>query len=334
MRAAFPIGKVGEPWGAEERAEWLTTRKVQRSYDEEVLAKILQLKDRFDVTQYGALPINPERYPLFSVRTRNWSPEKPYILVTGGVHGYETSGVQGALLFLQSKAEDFSEHFNILVAPCVSPWGYETVQRWNPKAVDPNRSFNPEGERVEGRSFNPEAATDESSALIAHLRSLGVEQWTCHVDLHETTDTDELEFRPAKLARDGIAPGKPGTIPDGFYLVADITNQQTAWHTAMIEAVRSVTHIAPPDAAGQIIGEDLIQDGVIGIPCPKLVGLCAGVTNAPFATTTEVYPDSPSTSPDECNRAQVACISAALSHIRMSAEAADEPTDTGQKPPL
>ena len=86
MRAAFPIGKVGEPWGAEERAEWLSTRKVQRSYDEEVLAKLLQLKDRFDVTQYGALPFNPERYPLFSVRTRNWSPEKPYILVTGGVH--------------------------------------------------------------------------------------------------------------------------------------------------------------------------------------------------------------------------------------------------------
>ena len=62
--------------------------------------------------------------------------------------------------------------------------------------------------------------------------------------------------------------------------------------------------------------------------------LCGGVTDAPLTTTTEVYPDSPSTSPDECNRAQVACISAALSHIRMSAEAADEPTDTGQKPPL
>ena len=76
---------------------------------------------------------------------------------------------------MDTKAEEYSEHFNILVAPCVSPWGYETIQRWTAKAVDPNRSFNPDGEVVEGRSFNPEAATDESLALIAHLKSFGVE---------------------------------------------------------------------------------------------------------------------------------------------------------------
>ena len=34
------------------------------------------------------------------------------------------------------------------------------------QAVDPNRSFNPDGEVVEGRSFNPEAATEVGSALI------------------------------------------------------------------------------------------------------------------------------------------------------------------------
>ena len=37
----------------------------------------------------------------------------------------------------------------------------------------------------------------------------------------------------------------------------------------------------------------MLQEGVIGIPPPKLLGLCAGMTNAPYATTTEVYPDSP-----------------------------------------
>ena len=41
-----------------------------------------------------------------------------------------------------------------------------------------------------------------------------------HVDLHETTDSDETEFRPAKAARDGeyIA---PDVIPDGFYTVGN-----------------------------------------------------------------------------------------------------------------
>ena len=161
------IGTPGKPWGDEERAEWLNTRKVERSYKDEVLDKLLPMKDKFTITQYGALPQDPERYPLFSAKTKNWSPEKPYILITGGVHGYETSGVQGSLMFLETKAAEFGEHFNILVAPCVSPWGYETIERWNAKALDPNRSFNPDG--------GGEPATDESLALMEHLKSFGVE---------------------------------------------------------------------------------------------------------------------------------------------------------------
>lgn len=310
----YPIGTAGQPWGAAEKAAWRDSRSIHRTYKEEVLTKIEPLKDRYEVTQYGALSHNPERFPLYSVRTKDWSSSKPSVLVTGGVHGYETSGVQGALLFLQERAELYASSFNIVVAPCVSPWGYETIQRWNAQAIDPNRSFNPEGEVVEGRSFNPEPGTEESLALISHLATLGVEQWLCHVDLHETTDTDESEFRPAKASRDGTG-YTPGEIPDGFYLVADLTNPQPAWHKAMIDAVRVVTHIAPPDAAGNIIDEPVTQEGVIGIPSPKSLGLCSGVTNALYATTTEVYPDSPKASAEQCNRAQVATISAALDHI-------------------
>ena len=51
------------------------------------------MKDAFDVQQYGALSIDVDRYPLFSLSTKDWSTEKKNILVTGGVHGYETSGV-------------------------------------------------------------------------------------------------------------------------------------------------------------------------------------------------------------------------------------------------
>ena len=317
--AAYPIGSAGVKWGEAERAAWAKSRTIVRSYQSEVVDKVKALDDgRFVVQQYGALSLDPEKYPLYSVRSKTWSPSKPCVLITGGVHGYETSGVQGALAFLSKQAEIFSETFNILVAPCVSPWGYETIQRWTVQAVDPNRSFNPNGEIVNGRSFNPEAATEESSALIAHLGFLGVEQWLCHIDLHETTDTDETEFRPAKAARDG-EDYAPGTIPDGFYLVADSTNPQTAWHKAMIDAVSKVTHIAPPDENGQIIEEDLLQDGVIGIPPPSAIGLCAGVTNAVYATTTEVYPDSPNATPEQCIRAQVQTITAGLNFI-MEAE--------------
>lgn len=74
----------------------------------------------------------------------------------------------------------------------------------------------------------------------------------------------------------------PDAIPDGFYLVQDTTAPQPAWFEAMIAKVRTVTHIAPPDAQGKLIGEDVTMDGVIGIPSNRALGLCAGVTSAPY----------------------------------------------------
>ena len=56
----------------------------------------------------------------------------------------------------------------------------------------------------------------------------------------------------------------------------------------MIDAVRTVTHIAPPDANGKIIGEDVVQEGVIAIPSPRLIGLCAGATDARTITFTQL----------------------------------------------
>ncbi len=117
------------------------------------------------------------------------------------------------------------------------------------------------------------------------------ERFILHLDLHETTDSDESEFRPALAARDG-KPFEPGTIPDGFYLVADSENQQLPFQEAVIAAVAKVTHIAAPDSKGQMIGSDVIAPGVIEYAVRQL-GLCTGITNARYTTVTEVYPDSP-----------------------------------------
>lgn len=313
----YRIGKRGEKWGNNERIAWRDGRVVSRSYEEEVVTKINALKGKFEIGQYGSLSHDPERYPLFYAKSLNWINGRPSVLITGGVHGYETSGVQGCLQFLAGGVADrFSDTFNILACPCVSPWGYERIERWNFSAVDPNRSFNPDGEVVPGRSFNPEAATEESSAVIALLKAQGVDQWILHVDLHETTDTDDTEFRPAKAARDGAMDAPIDEIPDGFYLVSDETKPKPEWFAAMIDAVSKVTHIAPADADGNIIGEKVVQEGVIAIPSPKSLGLCAGVTNAEFAITTEVYPDSPRATDQICNDAQVACVESALQYIK------------------
>ncbi|MBX3460046.1 MAG: M14 family metallocarboxypeptidase [Planctomycetes bacterium] len=295
MAAAYPIGTPGQPWGDAERALWLSRQVRHRSYQANVLSAIDRLRAHFDVIEYGRIDYPPERYDLFAIRNRNWRDDLPVVLVTGGVHGYETSGVHGALLFAERQAKDYADRCNLLIAPCVCPWGYERIHRWTPFAIDPNRSFK------EGTSVQECAAL---MRLVAPLRVL------VHLDLHETTDTDETEFGPALAARDG-KPHKPGTIPDGFYLVDDSESPQPAFQAAIIAAVAKVTHIAPSDPQGRMIDTPTVDAGVIRYQFKEL-GLCAGITDAKYRTTTEVYPDSPRTNPAECNTAQAVAVCAAI----------------------
>ncbi|MFC5569263.1 M14 family metallocarboxypeptidase [Lysobacter yangpyeongensis] len=297
--AFYPIGTPGRPWGDAEKAEWLSRQVRHRSYQSEVLDTIERLRARFDVVEYGRLEYGADRYPLLALRSRVWNDALPTVLVTGGVHGYETSGVQGALQFAEQRAADYADRVNLLIAPCVSPWAYERIHRWNMHAVDPNRSF---------RENSP---AEESAALLRLVAPLR-DRVLVHIDLHETTDSDESEFRPALAARDG-KPFEPDSIPDGFYLVDDSENPQPAFQQAVIAAVAKVTHIAPADANGEIIGSPVVAPGVIEYPLRQL-GLCAGVTSARYKTTTEVYPDSPRATPEQCNAAQVAAVCAAIDY--------------------
>ena len=139
--ASYPIGTPGQPWGAAELAQWRAQRVKQRSYADDVLHAIESLREQFDVVEYGALDYGDEHYPLVALRSRDWREELPVLLVTGGVHGYETSGVYGALQFVQQHGRDYAGRANLLVVPCVSPWAYERINRWNPDGLDPNRNF-------------------------------------------------------------------------------------------------------------------------------------------------------------------------------------------------
>ena len=298
--APYPIGTPGAPWGPAEVAAWRASQRRQRSYAEDVLPAIERLRSRFDVEEYGALDYPPDRYPLFAVRSRGWRTDLPIALVTGGVHGYETSGVHGALQFLEQEAERYAGRVNLVVAPCVSPWAYERIHRWNPDAIDPNRSF---------RAGSPAGESAALLQLVAPFRDRAL----LHIDLHETTDSDESEFRPALAARDGTV-FEPGEIPDGFYLVGDTANPQPAFQQAIIDAVAKVTHIAPADERGEIIGSPVVAHGVINYALKQL-GLCAGITDARYTTTTEVYPDSPRATPEQCNAAQVAAVCAAIDYV-------------------
>lgn len=300
----YPIGTRGQPWSAAEREQWRAAQRRQRSHADDVLSVIDRLRGRFDVQTYGELQSAGEHFPLVCLRSRRWRDGVPAVLVTGGVHGYETSGVHGALRFLEHHAGAYEGQVNLLVVPCVSPWAYERIQRWNHDAVDPNRSF---------REPSPAPESAALLQLVAPFKG----QFIAHVDLHETTDSDESEFRPAKAARDG-EPFEPCEIPDGFYLVDDTGNPQPAFQQAVIEAVSRVTHIAEPDAQGGIIGSPMVAPGVIRYALREL-GLCTGITGARYTTTTEVYPDSPRTSPQQCEAAQVAAVCGAIDFVLAAA---------------
>ena len=296
----YPIGTPGQPWSEAEKLAWRARQRRQRSYADDVLSAIEALRARHEVQPYGQLDYPPDGlYPLLALRSRAWREGLPLALVTGGVHGYETSGVHGALRFARDHLADYDGRLNVLVAPCISPWAYERIHRWNQHAVDPNRSF---------REPSPAAESAALLRLVAPFRG----RFLVHVDLHETTDSDESEFRPALAARDG-KPFEPEGIPDGFYVVDDSAKPQPGFQQAIIDAVARITHIAPADAKGEIIGSRVVAPGVIEYPFAKL-GLCAGVTDARYTTTTEVYPDSPRATPAQCIAAQVAAVRAALDY--------------------
>ena len=293
-----------EGWGDEEKAIWLAEQKIKRSYKDEVVSLIntigAELETHFSVKEYGALSYDTDKYPLYLFKSKNWDPKKPSVLITGGVHGYETSGVHGALAFVRNHAVNYLAKFNLVIAPCISPWGYETINRWNPKAVDPNRSFIENG------------PSEEANQIIQAVADIS-DDFLAHVDLHETTDTDNTVFRPALAARDGIVQ-KTWNIPDGFYLVDDSENPNDDFQKAIIKSVEKVTHIALPDENNELIGEPMVSHGVIRYPLKKL-SLCTSFTNSQYTTTTEVYPDSPKVTNDNCNDAQVAACVGALDYL-------------------
>ncbi|CUS49334.1 MAG: Zinc carboxypeptidase [Idiomarinaceae bacterium HL-53] len=299
MTADYSIGTPGKPWGEAEKQAWYQQQSKKRSYGEDVLNRIETFRERFQVEQYGELKYH-EMYPLYAVRSQRWHSERGTLLVTGGVHGYETSGVHGALAFIERDMEMLSEQLNIVVLPCISPWGYETINRWNPAAQDPNRSFKNGGE------------TPEAAQAMAYVNTLNT-QLVMHIDLHETTDTDNSEFRPALAARDGVTHDN-WDIPDGFYLVGHAKKPEVDFQQSILAAVEQVTHIAPADKENRLIGEPVVVPGLI-LYDGSNAGLCMGLSSAPYVSTTEVYPDSPRATAAECVNAQVAAILGGVRYI-------------------
>lgn len=237
--------------------------------------------------------------------------------------------------------------FNFIIAPCVSPWAYEHIQRWSINAIDVNRSF---VEKEEDNSGTPivgtptptrgEGRTEEAAFLMDYLTSQKLRgQVNLHLDLHETTDTDRLDFQPAKAARDGQI-FKDEAIPNGFYLIGKDTDwSNTASHIKFYHSIlQSVAQNSRckvcPDK--NILGYELFKS-IPGLICSKSnhKPLCSNICKANgdgassmfFAATTEVYPDETAFIDDEkkvrtvtdedCTEAQYQAVMGAIGFLKL-----------------
>ena len=298
-----------------------------RSYRKDVLYPLAALQS-FELHNYGALTKDPARYPLIAVVSTDWSSERASILITGGVHGDETSGVHATLRFLQDAlASGYTDLFNIVAVPVVCPWGYETGTRWSVSTsddaeermclgfpsefahvVDPNRSFRPAA--LEG-------PCEETAALCGFLDGLSMRgrRIDCHLDLHE--------YSPP-YATDGDS---------GYFIIGDAERPQPAWYDAMIRAVLPVTPVATVHPAAvepasvweawrafnhdgemYISYKDVALEsaGVVCLYDPKAYGYCVGVTQAELTATIEACAAAGF---ETCVAAHVAAIHGALDYL-------------------
>ena len=98
---------MNKAWNNKDKELWFNEQKIQRSYKNDVLDKIELFKNDFDVELYGKLSLDENRYPLYVIKSKFFDKNAKNVLITGGVHGYETSGVLGLLEFIKTNAKDY-----------------------------------------------------------------------------------------------------------------------------------------------------------------------------------------------------------------------------------
>lgn len=292
-----------DTWSEKDKLQWLSKQSFQRSYREQVLSRIEKLKqtsESIKIKQYGNLSLQgrdelaikgatlsaeeyKNRYPLYYAEVGDITDGKPTIIVTGGTHGYEESGIYGALEFLEKDALDYADQFHFLVFPCVSPFAYEVNQRWTHDAWDPNRSFD------RSKPYVPEAQLVMDVLDKAHDRAGG--DFAAAVDLHETPDRDKV-MMPPQYQRYGInLSAEDILIPMGYYLISHEFNESPDMASRILSKVRKITPIAPDP---EIHGEKNVEGVVISKgEDPTLQGLnqeyMKSISKNSF--TTEIYPE-------------------------------------------
>ncbi|MFQ5483093.1 MAG: M14 family metallocarboxypeptidase, partial [Nitrospinaceae bacterium] len=111
------------------------------------------------------------QYPL--VRTILGEGNQKRVLITAGIHGDEPAGVETILHLIETRAlEPFLEDWEITLAPCINPTGFEAGTRENHLGQDLNRLFKTAAPPLE----------------VTTVQSLFIHPFHLDVELHEDVD--------------------------------------------------------------------------------------------------------------------------------------------------
>lgn len=312
MLADYSMKQSLKPWTATDRMNWRVAENKKprvRSYYDDVLKPMEDLAAEFapdiQILEYGVLNYDGVMYPLQLMQMGQWDDNKPSVFVQGGTHGYEPSGVAACLCFAK-RAQKYMPYFNVLILPCTSPWSYETDNRWNPDAEDPNRAFTEDTTVAEASLLmdfmNKEYAKTMNEGFLAHF------------SFHEAHIEKDEVLERYRAARDGTVFDASIRVPDGFFLISDTYRNDPDTEKAIIGSVKKVTDIAIADDNGAVYGQPIQQEGVI---YAHIIGSDVLLTHPKYAFTTEVTPDSKNIKGvEEVVGAHIAAIEAGLACIK------------------
>lgn len=306
-------------WNKKQVEDWhnavIAGGKV-RSYHDDVVARLEALPSRtHTVRQYGTVSSGgAQTYPVFKV-TVGECKDNPDVLLMGGVHGYEPSGIQASLRFLEEEAVDRSKDFNIIDYVCVSPWAYEYNQRWNWQAEDPNRLFTRNRPDVKA-GIHRTLDIDECRNVMDDVEKAD-KRYLLAIDKHETSDMD-IALRLDRIARYGM-PHDPDykIIPQGYYLTLSEPNEMERWHTmsfgsAIIDEVAKVS----PIVTEEFVMKKKNHGGIIFPPAADGLSRTFLAAHSRYVAITEVYPDHPRMNPEKAVQAQLASIRGGLDFVK------------------
>ena len=230
-----------ERWPQEKLKRWYQEHQVipSRDYVKTLVPKIKALSERagFILEKYGEASYTTTSvagegsvaktsrvtHDLYRLLLGDFSQERPCYVVLGGTHGYEKGGPLAALKFAEEEASQYTDRFNIVIYPCLSPGPYEKELRFTEGRIDINRD-----------AFLDDAKTQEMRALAKSVKELHQrlfegdlnKKFAAAIDLHETPFMDiAIDLENAEVGGETF---ELDVFPKGMFLIAFREDQQLA----------------------------------------------------------------------------------------------------------